>query len=166
MSEDALFDSAVGVVLAHEGGLHEDLSDPGGLTNFGFALKRNPDLTADDIRNMTVEEAKARYFAKWWRPYRWRELPPKIATKAFDAAVNIGPEFAVRCLQRALRAADNLVAEDGLLGSRTLAAAAQAEEATLIAAFRSELAAHYRMTAAAHPRQSQDLAGWLARAYS
>lgn len=163
MSDDELFAEAVAVVLQHEGGYWDDPA--AGPTNFGFALKFNPDLTVDAIRHMTRGQAIARYREKWWQPWRWRELPKSVGVKAFDLAVDMGPEDAVRCLQRALRAADKPVRDDGVLGTATITAAADTDERTLLAALRSEAAAHYRLTVAAHPDRLGDLNGWLARAY-
>lgn len=162
---DPVFDVAVQIVLSNEGGLTDDPDDPGGLTNFGFDARDNPDLTPDQIRAMTKDEAVQRYYAKWWQPYRWRDLPIPIACKAFDAAVNMGAGDAVRCLQRACRAAGAVVAEDGVLGVATVGAAGRWGTAVVLAAFRSELAAHYRIIAELHPAEQKFLTGWLNRAY-
>lgn len=163
---DPLFDAAVAIVLAHEGGLVDDRADPGGLTNFGFALTRNPDLTADQIRAMTRAEAVARYRALWWDRYRWGELPPAVAVKAFDLAVPAGPGNAIRGLQRACRACGHEVTEDGGLGSATIAAAAACDAAALLAALKSELAGWFRQRAVQRVSDARFLPGWLARAYS
>ncbi len=159
------FDAAVAAVLAHEGGLSDDPLDPGGLTHWGFALNRNPDLTAAALRAMTREGSVARYRALWWDRYGWDRLPPAIAVKLFDLAVPCGPATAFRALQRACRAAGRRVAEDGVLGGETIAAAAALPEAALLAALRSELAAHFRALVAADPGKRRFLDGWLTRAY-
>ena len=165
MSDDALFDAAVALVLAHEGGLHDDPDDPGGLTHWGFALRENPDLTAAALRAMTRAEAEARYRRRWWDPYPWRRLPPSVALKLFDLAVPDGPGSAIRALQRACWAAGRKVAEDGVLGADTIAAANAVLPQALLAALKSELGAHFRSLVAAEPRKARFLAGWLARAY-
>lgn len=166
MSDDALCDEAVALVLRHEGGLHEDPRDPGGLTNWGFALNENPDLTAASLRAMTREEAAARYRAQWWDRYPWGRLPAPVALKVFDLAVPDGPANAIRALQRACRAAGRAVSEDGVLGAQTIAAANALDRAALLAALKSELAAHFRALVAARPAQARFLAGWLNRAYA
>ena len=160
-----VFDAAVAAVLAHEGGLHEDPADPGGLTNWGFALAENPDLTADALRAMTREEAVARYRTLWWERYGWDRLPPAVAVKLFDIAIPVGPAPAFRALQRACRAAGRTVAEDGVLGRETIAAACALPEGVLLAALKSELAAHFRTLVAADPRKHRFIGGWLTRAY-
>jgi lysozyme family protein len=165
MQNDLLFMQAVAQLLIDEGGLHDDPRDPGGLTNFGFALADNPDLTADDLRAMTADEAQARYWAKWWLPYRWRDLPVPIALKAFNLAVPDGPASAVTALQRACRACGRPVAEDGVLGTETVGAAGYVATNLLLAALKSELAGHFRLVAQARPDEAKFLDGWLARAY-
>lgn len=164
-AHDPVFLRAIDLVLRHEGGLHEESGDLGGLTNFGFALARNPDLTPDALRAMTRDQAIARYWERWWQPYRWRDLPALIACKAFDCAVPDGPGAAIRALQRACRAAGRKVAEDGNLGIETIGAAGYVSTVALLAALKSELAAHFRLVAASRPQQSACLAGWLDRAY-
>lgn len=166
MSDDGAFAAAVAAVLAHEGRLVDDPHDPGGLTNWGFALRENPDLTADALRAMTRADAVARYRALWWDRYPWGRLPPRVAVKLFDLAVPMGPAAAIRALQRACRAAGGSVAEDGVLGHETIEAACALPEAALLAALKSELAAHFRVLAASDPRKQRFLGGWLARAYS
>jgi lysozyme family protein len=162
---DPVFDQAVQIVLRHEDGLVDDPNDPGGLTNFGFALRDNPDLSAEDIRSMTADQAAARYYEKWWKPYRWGDLPIPIACKAFDAAVNMGPRNAILSLQRACRAAGRAVTEDGVLGMETIGAAGAMSTAMVLSALRSELAAYYRIIAELHPAEVKFLTGWLNRAY-
>lgn len=167
MSDDPLFDKAVAVVLEHEGGLSDDPRDAGGLTNFGFALNENPDMTAAQIRSMTREQAIARYLTKWWQPNAWKELPETVAIKAFDLAVDIGPDQANQALQRAVRAASGrILAEDGDLGPVTIAACQACQEPVLLAAFKEALASHYRELVAVRPMQRKFLTGWLSRAYS
>ena len=165
MSDDPLFDEAVALVLAHEGGLHDDPNDPGGLTHWGFALRENPDLTAAALRAMTRDEAEARYRRRWWNVHPWHRLRPPIALKLFDLAVPDGPANAIRALQRACRAAGHKVLEDGILGEVTLAAAAASPLEPLLAALKSELAGHFRSLVTAEPRKARFLEGWLARAY-
>jgi lysozyme family protein len=163
---DPVFDAAVAAVLAHEGGLSDDRSDPGGLTQWGFALRRNPDLTAAALRAMTRAEAVARYRTMWWDRYGFARLPPAVAIKLFDLAVPCGPGAAFRALQRACWAAGQRVREDGVLGGETVAAAGAVPQAALLAALKSELAAHFRALVTAEPRRQRFLAGWLARAYA
>lgn len=165
-TDDPLFARAVAKVLLREGGLVDDPSDPGKVTNFGISLAAYPELGADGIRALTVDRAKGLYWRDYWKPYRWRDLPGEIALKCFDAAVNMGALDAIRSLQRACWAAGEYVAEDGVLGMMTVGVAGRLPTVVLLAALKSELAAHYRLVACQHPTESKFLKGWLQRAYA
>jgi lysozyme family protein len=156
---------AVARVLEDEGGYANLASDPGGETKFGISRRDYPGV---DIRDLTREEAVAIYFRDFWSRGRYAELPGQIAEKVFDLAVNIGPRAGAQCLQRALRACGHRVAEDGVIGDATIAAAHAAVRGALLASLRSEAAGHYRMTAATWHRAGRSadfLEGWLKRAY-
>jgi lysozyme family protein len=166
MSDDPVFERAVEIVLAHEGGLVDDPADPGGITNYGISLRSYPELGAAGIRGLTPEQAKEIYRRDWWLRYGWADLPPPVGAKLLDIGVNIGADAVHRALQRALRATGVSLIEDGMLGSATRAAAAQAEPGALLAALRSEVAGHYRAIASLHPAEQRFLQGWLIRAYA
>lgn len=160
------FLSAVAIVLAHEGGLVDNPADPGGITNFGISLASYPDLGADGIRNLTRDDAIAIYWRDWWQRYDYEALLGPIGAKVFDGAATMGNAAAVICLQRALRAAGQSIADDGVLGPETIGAMQGPPPAVIMAALRSELAAHYRLVAEARPQEAVFLTGWLNRAYS
>lgn len=161
------FVAAVNRVLGDEGGLVRIAGDPGGLTRYGISSHEYPSL---DIASLTRDGAIAIYFRDFWQRFNYALLPPALAAKVFDLAVNIGPSHASKCLQRALRAAGHPVAEDGVIGAETSAAAHAACGAAAMAALRSEAAGYYRTIAAlaraARPDGDREfLAGWLNRAY-
>jgi len=161
------FERAVTRLLADEGGYVDIAADPGGETKFGITRRDYPDV---DIAALTRAQAVAIYYRDWWQRYRYSELPGPIGAKLFDLAVNIGPDHAVRCLQRALRACGRRVAEDGALGRATIATAGAANQLALLAALRAEAAGYYRALAAIERgrRAGGDLeflGGWLNRAY-
>jgi lysozyme family protein len=80
--------------------------------------------------------------------------------------VNEDDQHAVRTLQRALRACQVTVDEDGNLGPKTIAAVYSVRNMeALVAAMRSEAASYYRLLAALHQRDEVFLKGWLNRAY-
>ena len=175
MSDDAAFDAAVAVVLAHEGGFQNDPNDPGnwtggavgaGLcrgTKYGISAKSYPDL---DIAALGEADARTIYRRDWWDRLGLARLPAPLAAKLLDAAVNLGPRPAIACLQRALAAKGCTLAEDGLLGPATIAAAHSIATGIALAALRDALAEHYRAIAARDPARERFLAGWLARAYA
>ena len=109
------FDRAVALVLKHEGGYVNDPRDPGGETRYGISKRAYPDV---DILRLTEDEAKAIYKRDYWDKLRTDEIPEQLAICLFDAAVNMGRERAIRLLQRACG-----VAQDGVMGGNTIAAA-------------------------------------------
>ena len=84
----------------------------------------------------------------------------------FDLAVNMGTRKANELLQRALRAVENPVKEDGIIGSITLTAVNNSNEAALLATIRSEVAGYYRSIVMKNASQQKFINGWLNRAYA
>lgn len=164
---DPRFLEAVEVVLRHEGGLVEHPSDPGGLTNFGFSLRSNPDLGEDGIRNLTRDAAIARYYERWWKPNRYGLIDNvDVATKTFDLAVNMGAGGGHRILQRALVWLGEPVAVDGLIGPQTAGAANRVDPERLLQMMRYKAAEYYFQLAERRKASREFLFGWLRRAYS
>jgi len=157
------FLAAVERLLANEGGYSSNPADPGGATKFGISARSYPEL---DIATLTRDAAVKIYWSEWWLRFGFAQLPAAIAAKTFDLAVNIGAAHAIECLQRALRACGSPVTEDGKLGPATALASRRADPAALMAALRSELAAHYRMVASKQKCGADFLKGWLNRAYA
>ena len=112
-----IFDRLIG----HEGGYVNDPRDPGGETNWGIT-KRTAMANGyqGSMRAMTREQAFKIYQAAFWVRYQCEKMPSAIAYQFFDAAVNHGLGNASRMLQRAVG-----VADDGVIGNRTLAAIKQ-----------------------------------------
>jgi lysozyme family protein len=128
------FPGAVALVLAHEGGFVDHPRDPGGATRFGItrntlAAARGRPATRADVRALAREEAETIYRRHYWNPVRGDDLPAGIDLATFDLAVHSGPTRAALTLQGVLG-----VPADGAVGPRTLAAAAGAPPAAVIAA--------------------------------
>jgi lysozyme family protein len=160
--------SAVERVLADEGGYSSNPADPGGETKFGISARSNPGV---NIAALTRDGAIEIYWREWWLRFGFVQLPAAAAAKTFDLAVNVGSVHAIQCLQRALRACDLPVTEDGVLGPATILAVRRADPAALMSALRSEAAGYYRITAALARGNRKDgdrefLKGWLNRAYA
>lgn len=120
------FDLAFERVIGHEGGYSADPQDRGNWTTgiigqgqlkgtkFGISAMSYPDL---DIKNLTLEQAKAVYRRDFWDRAKGDQYDAAIAYQLFDIAVNNGNGNAIRMLQRA-----SGVADDGQVGSLTIAA--------------------------------------------
>lgn len=153
------FHIAVQVVLKQEGGYVNDPNDPGGETKFGICKRNHPNV---DIANLTEEQAIEIYQQEYWQPIYEQINSQNIVNKLFSVGVDIGITNANVCLQRAVRAASGVIlVEDGDIGSQSLSAINACNSNVLLAALKSELAAHYRLINNLH-----EIHGWLNRAYS
>lgn len=144
----------------------EDPDDPGGVTKYGIDKSAHPNLTADQIRNMTEDEAVEIYFTGEWPASHAGKLPVPLGEISFDMTVLDGAGRAMRALQNAcgLTGADI----DGAWGPTTLGAAtATAEDpARLMRAADRMLdwrAARYHNLVEEHPKLAKYLKGWLNR---
>ena len=124
------FDLAFDRLLGHEGGYTAGEGDPGGETQWGISKRSYPN---EDIKALTIDDAKLIYRRDFWNRIHADELPPALAFQVFDFAVNSGIETAVRYLQRALG-----VADDGHFGPITRAAAAKMSESDAVMRFAAE----------------------------
>ena len=160
---DDKFNMAIIKVLANEGGYVNDPKDSGGVTKYGISKRSYPKL---DIKNLTIEDAKAIYYRDFWEGQKYKEIKSdQLSSKIFDLAVNVGISRAHMILQRALRAIGNPVKEDGIIGKITLLAVNSSNEKELLAAIKAEAAGYYRSIVAKNASQGKFLSGWLNRAY-
>lgn len=144
------FDVAVNFVLSHEGGYVNDPQDPGGETKYGISKRSYPSL---DIAALTREQAIEIYRRDFWERCRCDDLPPAVGLLLFDAAVNQGPNAAIRHLQRALH-----VAVDGVIGPTTINAARQAGNSAV-----AEFVAQRSVAYATNPNVARYGLGWFRR---
>lgn len=117
-------------LLDHEGGYVNHPNDPGGETKWGISKRSYPHL---NIRDLTRDAAIEIYRSDFWDLSEADQLPPPVAFQLLDAAVNSGIPQATRWLQRAVG-----VADDGHVGSVTLAAIRAADPADLVMQFNAE----------------------------
>lgn len=185
--QDALFRRAIQTILHHEGWFANDPDDPGGATKWGMSLRYlrktgdldtdgdgfadfdldlDGDIDADDVKALEVAQAVEIYRTRFWETYGYGQLHAGSAMKLLDLSINMGPKQAHKCLQRAIRANDERVVEDGILGPVTLRTANGIDPFRLLPAIRSEAAGFYRALALEKPRLRKFLNGWLNRAYA
>lgn len=173
------FSAALEVVLKHEGGYVNDPADAGGETNWGISLRflEREGLVPQDVglvgtewspgllRQLTRTAAGALYKACFWDRYRCGELLNQtVATKVFDAFVNMQPATAAKLAQRAAVACGQRCDVDGRMGPETVAAINACGSEQFTAAMGGQQEAFYRGLVAAKPAQAKFLKSWLRRA--
>jgi len=89
------FDRVMEYVLDDEGGLTIHSDEPGGASNMGISLQtleraRGRDQTLDDLKALSVEDAKSIYRSLYWDAIGADKLPAGLSYAAFDFAVNSG----------------------------------------------------------------------------
>lgn len=176
-----VFFQALQETLKKEGRKSNHKDDRGGSTDYGISLrflKGLPNIDGDingdghvnefDIAALNASIVSQLYRKHFWDYYRLGEINHDlVAIKAFDLLVNMRSVSAVKIIQRALRACNKPVLEDGVLGSKTIAAINDIrDQLNLLAAMRSESYGHYRLIIAADPTQAVFHDGWKNRAYS
>lgn len=127
------FPKALAQTLKHEGLFSNHPADPGGATMRGVILseyrkyRRNPHLTAEDLKKITDEELHAIYLGNYWKPSRCDDLPSGVDVCVFDLAVNSGTGRAAKILQECVGAKP-----DGVIGPVTLGLVAKQQPNELI----------------------------------
>lgn len=141
------FDTAFERLIGHEGALSLDRGDPGNWTGgrvgvgvlkgtkFGIAANTYPDL---DIRNLTLDGAKAIYRRDWWDKIAADQLPDAVVFQVWDFAINAGMSTAKRALQRTVG-----VADDGMFGPITVAAIRNADVNDMLMRFNAQRLRYY-----------------------
>lgn len=133
------FDECFDRLLAHEGNFTDDRRDRGNWTSgkigvgelrgtkYGISAMAYP---GEDIKNLTVAQAKALYRRDYWGPAGCDAVPDGVKFDLFDMAVNSGVRTAIKTLQRAIGEMD-----DGVLGPKSLQAIQSMPAARLVARF-------------------------------
>ena len=162
------FGDALALTLTFEGGFVDDPVDHGGATNRGITQRvydhyRNGlNLPLRTVQDITPEELSSIYLSTYWVPARCDDLAKapgvKLAKVHFDAAVNHGPDRAIKFLQEAVG-----VEPDGIWGPETAAATATADEAATVTAYLAIRIARYHHDVEVDPSQAKFLPGWLKR---
>jgi lysozyme family protein len=163
LSEDHNFERVQAIVDRLEGGFTLSPDEPGGASNMGIsretlALWRAQPVSMDDLRRLTREEAHQIYRATFWDKLGGDHLPLPLALMAYNLSVMSGLPRSITLLQRALNAEGASLQEDGVAGSATFAAAADADVAATVEQF-AQLEEDFHR---ASP-DKQYLSGWLNR---
>lgn len=184
------FNQAITLVLKHEGKLSSDVTDVGGITNYGISLRyirqlirTRPDLMSEldvnhdkiingyDIAHISKAEVYKIYKLQWWDPLGFAKIENQaIANKIFDMAINMGRKEAIELYQEAYNGLWGTyhLKVSGILDFETIACtndldAVGARE--VLKAYKRHLEKHYRYLATRHPAYKKFLRGWVKRAY-
>lgn len=120
-------------IVAREGGYTNDVSDPGGATNYGVTihtmrrlgldLDGDGDIDAQDVQKLTMAQAVDIFMKHYFHGPRIAKLPEVLHDTVFDMYVNAGGN-AVKILQRTLNMLGyGELATDGAIGPMTIKAA-------------------------------------------
>ena len=151
-------------VIRREGGYVHDPVDRGGPTKYGITQRtlrawRGQAVTADDVRRLTTDEARAIYRRRYVEDPGFARLPDPLRVQVVDDGVLSGPRQAVKDLQRAIGG----VTVDGRLGPKTRAALRQQGVAVVHAQLIQVRAARIGRIVHRDPSQARFLKGWLTR---
>jgi lysozyme family protein len=164
------FGEALQFVLAQEGAGQApgDVPTAWGVTQGVYDTWRQAHgLPSLDVHHADPSELSRLYDELYWGPARCEDLPAPLDLLHFDTAVNLGVGTAARMLQTAL----NLNAVDGIVGPRTIRAAADAaaQEADtkalsiVYARYCNLRVMRYITLAQSQPAKRAYLRGWLHR---
>ena len=137
-------------------GYVNDPDDSGGETKFGVAKNANDDL---NITGLTWDQAKARYFEKYWLAGGCHLLSPRVAILHFDGCVNHGIGRASKFLQEIVGATPI----DGQVGPGTARKANAMNEFDVCRMLADRREKFYRDIVANKPSQAKFIGGWLRR---
>lgn len=178
------YNAAIKVILGHEGGLSDDPSDHGGITNFGLTipwLNGHADAqkytghpapwNPDDVKSMTKATAIQIYKDSMWDVHGYGNIDDTlVATKVFDMAVNMGEVRGEKFMQRAVNACgfQPPLMCDGNLGPKSFAAInsfqGDDKRTQLLKACCQIQEDFYKAIVEHDPSQQKFLHGWLHRA--
>ena len=141
----------------------DDPDDRGGRTNKGVtqnvyhAWRADQGLPQQDVQQINDQEVGAIYYERYWLPAKCDVLRSKLDLAAFDTAVNMGPNRAIKILQEAVGSP-----ADGVFGAATKAACDSCDLGEAMINYCDVREGLYR-TFAQRPGQDRFLKGWLNR---
>lgn len=158
-------DEIIEEILRREGGYVDHPADKGGPTNYGITLstfkrlskKNGQDVTVDDLKKLTKDEARKMYRSEYVDPFLF-VTGPKLRALVVDAAVNHGVRRATVWLQEALG-----VKPDGVVGPLTERAMIQAQSTVVYRVFLRRRIVFYGSIIKSDPSQAVFAEGWMRR---
>jgi lysozyme family protein len=157
------FEASLPFILRWEGGFVDDPDDRGGRTNKGVtqnvyhAWRAAQSMPQQDVQQISDQEVAAIYYERYWLTAKCDALHRKLDLAAFDTAVNMGPNRAIKVLQQAVGCE-----ADGAFGDKTKAACDSCDLGEAMINYCEIREGIYR-TLAQRPGQDKFLKGWLNR---
>ncbi len=151
------FEAALIYTFANEGTLSNNKFDKGGITKYGIIIedlkrigKKNP--TSDDIRNLTMDEAKAIYKKLYWDELNLDEIKSRIVSICmFDIGVvrgtGIPPKYCVE-----------------IVGSKDIQSINLFDPKEFVKQFSARSLSGFQQIVARNPSQREFINGWTNRA--
>lgn len=176
-THDAFFLGALTYTLQNEigsdwanGGFSVDPNDSGGATKWGVTARaleeyRGAEVTEEDVRDLTLEEAREVYLDLFWNHLSLSLVNrPAISTAVFDAAVLFGVYLVVLFCQKSSKSSGfaDLVS-DGIIGPRTLEALNHVRISRWNIEFRCLLQERISFLIMKYPKNLKYENGWRAR---
>jgi len=164
------FEFAFNYLLSNEGGFSSDPDDAGGPTRWGITQETasrwvGRHLSTEEMKSLTLDQAKAIYRAWFWLLLKCDEIPDRsIATAIFDIGVNCGMNTASKLAQKACQDSGYLIKADGHIGDNTIKALIRVDSKVFIHNFAARVRKHYETLIANNPKLKKFEVGWLARA--
>lgn len=177
-----VFAVALAYVLIFEGWYSCDPRDPGGETYRGISRRHHPtwpgwpivdvikrSTDRDDLFQKDLKLAgmvSDFYRASFWDKMRCGEMPPKVAAKVFESAVNLGCAWPIQTIQKILPIYTNRDAGpvDGIPGAMTIGALSGVNEDLIVASIRSNQMVMYETLCRQNPELRVYALGWHRRA--
>ena len=162
-------DGMIAAVIQREGGskFTDITEDRGGATKFGVTLATlkgvNPKATAEDVKKLTLGQAKAIYSQIYWDDAKVGQMPIGIQDLVFDANVNHGVTNSNRLLQKALASLGADIKVDGKVGNKTLNALNKYDTDELRAAILAQRKDFYDNIIEKDASQKKFQKGWFNR---
>tara|TARA_R100000687_G_scaffold82025_1_gene80292 strand:- start:186 stop:695 length:510 start_codon:yes stop_codon:yes gene_type:complete len=155
-------------IIEREGGFSDHPNDAGGATRYGITEKTARRHGYEgDMADLPYDLAVSIYSGEFWDTVNASKLPANVREQVVDFCVVAGPFQAGRALQRAVNAFSRgtklALKEDGIVGSKTAAAAKEADPDALPVALRSFISQYFIALARTRPTNRAFLDGWLSK---
>jgi len=165
----ANFNISIELVLKHEGGYSDHPMDRGGATNWGITHQdlihvRGLGVTKEDVKNMTLDEAKYCYRKLYWEPLKCDFIAvQKIADVVFDQGVLCGRAGSTKRAQIVLKRMGKNITVDAKMGNATLSALNTVDPDKFCLEFICDTQDYFAGIVERNPTQSVFIRGWINR---